>query len=112
MCFSLGRVGGVPVTIEDPGACARRFRTYFDALSRGILSMSYPARRRRRRPGRVGQGHHRRRRRQALGFHYLDSGSLYRLVALKAIRTGTALDDERALAASPRALDVRSPTAG
>jgi cytidylate kinase len=36
---------------------------------------------------------------QALGFHYLDSGSLYRLVAFKALRTGTRIDDESALAA-------------
>jgi len=28
-----------------------------------------------------------------LGFHYLDSGALYRLVALSAIRAGTGLDD-------------------
>jgi cytidylate kinase len=44
---------------------------------------------------------------QALGFHYLDSGSLYRLVALKALRTGTAYDDERGLAGLAAALDVR-----
>jgi cytidylate kinase len=36
---------------------------------------------------------------QALGFHYLDSGSLYRLVAFKALNTGTGIDDEKALAA-------------
>jgi len=35
---------------------------------------------------------------RALGFHYLDSGSLYRLVALKALQAGTALDDEPGLA--------------
>jgi cytidylate kinase len=35
----------------------------------------------------------------ALGFHYLDSGALYRLVALKALRFGTAPDDAPALAA-------------
>lgn len=34
-----------------------------------------------------------------LGFHYLDSGSLYRLVALDAERTGADLDDAAALAA-------------
>jgi len=34
---------------------------------------------------------------QALGFHYLDSGALYRLVALGALQAQTALDDERAL---------------
>lgn len=32
-----------------------------------------------------------------LGFHYLDSGSLYRLVALAALRGSAALDDERQL---------------
>ena len=33
-----------------------------------------------------------------LGFHYLDSGALYRLTALSAIRRGTDLTDEHALA--------------
>lgn len=33
-----------------------------------------------------------------LGFHYLDSGALYRLVALAAVRAGTPLDDEAAVA--------------
>jgi cytidylate kinase len=33
-----------------------------------------------------------------LGFHYLDSGALYRLTALSAIRRGTDLSDEHALA--------------
>jgi 3-phosphoshikimate 1-carboxyvinyltransferase len=42
----------------------------------------------------------------ALGFHLLDSGALYRLVALKAIETGTPLDAEPALAAAAAALDV------
>jgi CMP/dCMP kinase len=35
---------------------------------------------------------------QRLGFHYLDSGALYRLTALSALRRNTALDDEHALA--------------
>ncbi len=34
----------------------------------------------------------------ALGFHYLDSGALYRLTALTALRKQIALDDEHALA--------------
>ena len=34
---------------------------------------------------------------QRLGFHYLDSGSLYRLVALAALRGSAALEDERQL---------------
>jgi 3-phosphoshikimate 1-carboxyvinyltransferase/cytidylate kinase len=41
-----------------------------------------------------------------LGFHYLDSGTLYRLVALEAIRTGTDLNDEGALEKIARHLDV------
>jgi len=44
---------------------------------------------------------------RALGFHYLDSGSLYRLVALKALRTSTAFDDGPGLARLARMLDVR-----
>lgn len=35
---------------------------------------------------------------ETLGWHYLDSGALYRLVALAAIRAGAALNDEPALA--------------
>jgi cytidylate kinase len=42
-----------------------------------------------------------------LGFHYLDSGALYRLVALAAMRDGAALDDEEALASIAEHLDVR-----
>jgi cytidylate kinase len=35
---------------------------------------------------------------RSLGFHYLESGSLYRLVALEALRQGVRADDGRALA--------------
>jgi cytidylate kinase len=41
-----------------------------------------------------------------LGFHLLDSGSLYRLVALAALRSGVAADDAPALAAIAHSLDV------
>ena len=44
---------------------------------------------------------------RTLDFHYLDSGSLYRLVALKALRTGTPLAEELALARLAAGLDVR-----
>jgi cytidylate kinase len=46
---------------------------------------------------------------RALAFHYLDSGSLYRLVALKALRSGTTLDDAPALAGLAAGLDVQFP---
>jgi cytidylate kinase len=42
----------------------------------------------------------------ALGFHYLDSGALYRLVALAARRRGIDLDDASALAAAAEAMDL------
>ena len=44
---------------------------------------------------------------QALGFVYLDSGALYRLVALQAQRKEVGFDDEPALAGLARALEVR-----
>jgi hypothetical protein len=44
---------------------------------------------------------------EALGFHYLDSGALYRLATLAAIESGTDLDDEAALAGVARGMDAR-----
>jgi len=41
-----------------------------------------------------------------LGFHYLDSGALYRLVALHAMKEAISLDDEAALARRAGGLDV------
>ncbi|MEP7205901.1 MAG: (d)CMP kinase [Casimicrobiaceae bacterium] len=48
----------------------------------------------------------------ALGFHLLDSGALYRLVALKALDTATPVDDETRVAALAGALDVRFDATG
>jgi CMP/dCMP kinase len=42
----------------------------------------------------------------ALGFHLLDSGALYRLVALRALETRTPFDDAHALARLAATLDV------
>ncbi|RMG28009.1 MAG: (d)CMP kinase [Gammaproteobacteria bacterium] len=42
-----------------------------------------------------------------LGWHFLDSGALYRLVALAALDRGIPLDDAPALARLARELDVR-----
>jgi cytidylate kinase len=44
---------------------------------------------------------------RALGFHYLDSGALYRLVALAAQRAGVDIADEPRMAELARSLDVR-----
>ena len=42
----------------------------------------------------------------ALGYHYLDSGALYRLVALAALRSGAGLEDEAGLARIAASMDV------
>jgi len=43
---------------------------------------------------------------KALGFHYLDSGALYRAVALRALEAGVDLADERALARLAQGLEI------
>lgn len=43
---------------------------------------------------------------RVLDFHYLDSGALYRLVALKALREATPLHDEAAMAATASRLNA------
>jgi cytidylate kinase len=44
---------------------------------------------------------------EALGFNFLDSGALYRLVGLAALDRGVSLDDVHPVAAIARQLDVR-----
>ncbi|HKO87344.1 MAG TPA: (d)CMP kinase [Burkholderiales bacterium] len=44
---------------------------------------------------------------EALGFHYLDSGALYRLVALAALRKAAETQDEAAMSDIAAHLDVR-----
>lgn len=57
-------------------------------------------------PTASGKGEIARRVAQRLGWHYLDSGALYRVTALAALRAGIALDDEGGLAALARELPV------
>jgi len=54
-----------------------------------------------------GKGTIARRVAQALGYHLLDSGALYRLTALSAAKQGVDLADVNAVAGVARALDVR-----
>jgi cytidylate kinase len=58
-------------------------------------------------PGGSGKGTVSRLLAQRLGWHMLDSGALYRLVALAALRRDVSLDDASALATVAAALDVR-----
>ena len=57
-------------------------------------------------PSGSGKGTIARRVAAALGFHLLDSGALYRLVALSGSRRGLAPDDEAGHAEAARTLDV------
>lgn len=58
-------------------------------------------------PAASGKGTVARRLAEVLGFHYLESGALYRLVALDSLRRGIGQDDEPALAAIAAGLDAR-----
>ena len=93
MCFSLAALGGVPVTITDPQCVNKTFPDYFDALAEitaPVIAIDGPSA--------SGKGTVAERVAAALGYHYLDSGSLYRLTALAAIRAAVALDDEAGVA--------------
>lgn len=58
-------------------------------------------------PTASGKGTVARRVADALGFHYLDSGALYRLAALAAGRRGVTLNDAGGVAAIARTLNIR-----
>ncbi|MBT8093079.1 MAG: (d)CMP kinase, partial [Gammaproteobacteria bacterium] len=58
-------------------------------------------------PSGSGKGTIARRVAEALGWHLLDSGALYRLVAMSARNQGISLDDAKELARVATDLDVR-----
>ena len=93
MCFSLAALGGVPVRINDPGCVPRPFRTTstrFAAICVGRARERSPPVIAIDGPSASGKGTVAQRVARALGFHYLDSGALYRLVALAALRARRA----------------------
>ncbi len=94
MCFSLAALAGVPVRINDPDCVAKTFPDYFECFGRiaaPVIAIDGPSA--------SGKGTVAQRVAKMLGFHFLDSGALYRLTALAATRAGVALDDEAAVAA-------------
>jgi 3-phosphoshikimate 1-carboxyvinyltransferase len=94
MCFSLAALGGVPVRINDPKCVAKTFPHYFDAFARiaaPVIAIDGPSA--------SGKGTVAQRVAKILGYHFLDSGALYRLTALAALRANVALDDEAGVAA-------------
>jgi 3-phosphoshikimate 1-carboxyvinyltransferase len=99
MCFSLAAFGGVPVRILDPKCVGKTFPDYFEALfdlvhtpveAVPVIAVDGPTA--------SGKGTLASAVAKALGYHFLDSGAVYRATALVAMRTGVAHDDEAALA--------------
>ena len=110
MCCSLAAFNpaGLPVRILDPRCVAKTFPDYFEALfsvSRGqagqtpVICVDGPTA--------SGKGTLAALTAHRLGYHYLDSGALYRLSAFAASRGGVSLDDAEAVARIARHLPVR-----
>jgi 3-phosphoshikimate 1-carboxyvinyltransferase len=94
MSLSLAALGGIRVRINDPGCVAKTFPEYFDALgtiSAPVIAIDGPSA--------SGKGTVAQLLAKELGFHYLNSGALYRLVALSAVRKGILTSDEAGAAA-------------
>ena len=110
MCFSLAAFNpaGLPVRILDPKCVAKTFPDYFEALfeltqalTADITVICIDG------PTASGKGTLASLTAHRLGYHYLDSGALYRLTAYAAGRAGVSLDDATGVAAVAAALPVR-----
>ena len=102
MCFSLASMA-TTLRINDPGCVAKTFPDYFArlaTLTRPVPVIAIDG------PSASGKGTIAARVAATLGWHYLDSGALYRLTALAARRAGVAWDDEARVAAIAAGLDV------
>ncbi|HWH73759.1 MAG TPA: bifunctional 3-phosphoshikimate 1-carboxyvinyltransferase/cytidylate kinase, partial [Methylibium sp.] len=113
MCASLAAFnplagGDVPVRVLDPRCVGKTFPEYFDALF-GVAEAA---------PGTIpvltvdgptasGKGTLGSALAEALGYHHLDSGALYRATALAALRAGITATDEAAVTALARRLPLR-----
>ena len=110
MCLSLTAFNpaGLPVRILDPRCVAKTFPDYFEALfsvasgQAGVIPVICVDG-----PTASGKGTLAALTAHRLGYHYLDSGALYRLSAFAASRAGVSLDDAKAVARIARHLPVR-----
>jgi len=110
MCFALAAFNpaGLSVRILDPKCVAKTFPDYFETLFSvaqarpadiPVLSIDGPTA--------SGKGTLAAVAAHRLGYHYLDSGALYRLAAFAASRAGIALSDANGVAAIAATLPVR-----
>jgi 3-phosphoshikimate 1-carboxyvinyltransferase len=114
MCFSLAAfnaLGGakpaVPVRIRDPKCVGKTFPHYFETLFSvvstdtshiPVLAVDGPSS--------SGKGTVASAVAQALGYHFLDSGAVYRATALAAMRAGVPSTDEARVGAIAASLDL------
>ena len=112
MCFSLAAFNpaGLPVRIEDPKCVAKTFPDYFEALfcvaqtaTHHVPVICIDG------PTASGKGTVAAAVAQRLGYRFLDSGAMYRITALAALRAGFAIhsDDEARIAHMAKTLPVR-----
>ncbi len=104
MCFSLAAFGASGMRINDPDCVAKTFPDYFAEFAKVCKAVPVIAI---DGPSASGKGTVAGLVAKALGFHYLDSGALYRLLALAAQRAGIALDDEDRLVELAGRIDIR-----
>ena len=111
MCFSLAAFNpaALPVRILDPQCVAKTFPDYFEALmgvasarAQDIPVLCVDG------PTASGKGTLASALASALGYHFLDSGALYRISAYAAVQAGLALDaaHEGPIADLARSLDI------
>ena len=103
MSLSLATVG-TALRINHPGVVTKTFPDYFTqlaAVTQPVPVIAVDG------TSASGKGTVAARVARALGWHYLDSGALYRLTALAAHRAGVAWDDEEQVAEVAARLDVR-----
>ena len=110
MCFSLAAFNpaGVPVRILDPRCVGKTFPDYFETLfgvvqteTKNIPVITIDG------PTASGKGTLASAVAQSLGYHFLDSGALYRATALAAMRAGIQESNHASLARTAGALQLR-----
>ncbi|WP_256445705.1 bifunctional 3-phosphoshikimate 1-carboxyvinyltransferase/cytidylate kinase [Candidatus Nitrotoga sp. BS] len=104
MCFSLAAFSQTGASINDPQCVAKTFPDYFECFARVVKAVPVIAI---DGPSASGKGTVAQLVAVQLGFHYLDSGALYRLLALAAKQHGVALDAEEQLADLAARMDIR-----
>jgi len=102
MCFSLASMA-TTLRINDPACVAKTFPDFFERFAKVTQSVPVIAI---DGPSASGKGTIAARVAAVLGWHYLDSGALYRLTALAAKRAGVLWTDEAGVAAIASRLDV------